>query len=61
MLVSVNTQGTVSDIRVRTSSGYSDLDQSALTTVRRWRFRPAQREGMNVGCDVAVPIRFTIR
>jgi len=61
LLVSVNAQGTVGAIRVRTSSGYSDLDQSALTTVRRWRFRPAQRDGKHVGCDVAVPIRFTIR
>ena len=61
LLVNVNPQGTVATIRVQTSSGYPDLDQSALTTVRRWRFKPAQREGENVACDVAVPIRFTIR
>lgn len=61
LLVSVTPQGTVGAISVRNSSGYSDLDQSALTTVRRWRFRPATRHGISVGCDVMVPIRFTIR
>jgi protein TonB len=61
LFVSVNAQGTVAAVRVQTSSGFADLDRSALNTIRRWRFKPAQRDGMNVGCDVQVPIRFTIR
>ena len=39
--VHVAADGTVSEVRVRHSSGSSALDQAAIATVRSWRFKPA--------------------
>ena len=44
--------GAVSEVELAQSSGFRRLDESALEAVRRWRFRPATREGR------AVPFRF---
>ena len=41
----VGADGTVLDVRLRASSGSSTLDRSAIDTVRRWRFTPAQVDG----------------
>lgn len=59
--VTITTAGTVSAISVYKSSGVPALDDSALTTVRTWRFQPAIRRGVAVPLDALVPIRFTIR
>ena len=48
---------TVSIVR---SSGYTLLDESALSTVRRWRFVPATRAGTAVAASVDVPISFRL-
>lgn len=42
------------------SSGSSLLDEAALETVRRWRFRPALRAGEPVAGIVTVPITFRL-
>jgi TonB family protein len=41
--VRVTAQGTVAEVKVARSSGYSVLDTSALSSVRNWRFEPARR------------------
>jgi protein TonB len=46
--VQVGVDGSVLDVRVRTSSGSPLLDRSAIDTVRRWRFRPATVDGQPV-------------
>jgi len=48
---------TVSIVR---SSGYTLLDESALSPVRRWRFGPATRAGTAVAASVDVPISFRL-
>lgn len=40
------------------ASGNRFLDRAALETVRRWRFRPATRNGQPVAAEVVVPIVF---
>ena len=40
--------GTVADIRVARSSGYSRLYATALESVRRWRWSATLREGVPV-------------
>ncbi|KAB2921060.1 MAG: energy transducer TonB, partial [Dechloromonas sp.] len=58
--VSVNPQGTADAVEVRTSSGSTRLDESALKTVRNWRFIPAKRGEVAVQSWVLVPIIFKL-
>ncbi len=57
----VREDGRVNSIRLKRSSGYSSLDQSALSTVRSWLFEPARRLGMAVASVVEIPVRFSIQ
>lgn len=60
LTVDVREDGRVSGIRLKRSSGFSSLDQSALATVRSWLFDPARRQGMAIASVVDVPIRFSL-
>lgn len=54
----IEADGTVSDIRVKTSSGSRRLDASALAAVRKWRYIPAQRGGVPIAFRYVQPIEF---
>lgn len=56
----VRADGRVSGIRLKQSSGYASLDQSALSTVRSWIFEPARRSGVTVASVVDIPVRFSL-
>jgi periplasmic protein TonB len=58
--VSVNPQGMADAIEVRTTSGSNRLDESALNTVRNWKFIPAKRGDTTVQSWVLVPIIFKL-
>ncbi|MES2626093.1 MAG: energy transducer TonB [Pseudomonadota bacterium] len=58
--VFVNADGTAGEIELHTSSGADRLDQSALDTVRRWRFVPAKQGNEAVAAWVLVPISFSL-
>jgi protein TonB len=59
--VLVRPDGSPAEVRVRTSSGSSLLDDSAVTTVRsRWRFVPARRGNEPIESRVTFPIRFRL-
>lgn len=60
LTVDVREDGRVSGIKLKRSSGYAILDQSALATVRSWLFEPARRQGMAIASVVDVPIRFSL-
>jgi periplasmic protein TonB len=60
LLVRVLPNGLAGDVRVDQSSGNQLLDDSALRTVRNWRFVPAQKEGVAVSAEVRVPIVFSL-
>jgi protein TonB len=51
----------VKTLRVAESSGYDPFDDSALATVRKWRFTPARRGDKAVPYTIRVPVRFAIR
>ena len=53
--------GRCAEVRIVRSSGHALLDDSALATVRRWRFVPATRAGKAVGSWVEVPIHFQLQ
>lgn len=58
--VEVSAEGRAENIEVKTSSGSARLDESALRTVRSWRFIPAKRGETPVDSWVLVPIIFKL-
>lgn len=58
--VLIKTDGAIGDITVFQSSGYEVLDQSALKTVKKWRYQPASRQGVAVECYWRIPVRFQL-
>jgi len=60
LVVSVNSDGSVTDIAIATSSGFGSLDAAAIEAVHQWRFSPATLKGDAVKAEILVPVRFTI-
>jgi protein TonB len=58
--VLVSPGGRADDVEIRSSSGYSRLDETARDTVRRWRFVPAKRGDEAVPAWVLIPISFRL-
>ncbi len=58
--VDVDARGHPVDVQIRKSAGFKPLDIAALRAVRRWRFLPAQRNGVAVRASIEVPVRFRI-
>ena len=58
--VEVSAEGRAENIEIKTSSGSARLDESALRTVRSWRFIPAKRGETAVDSWVLVPIIFKL-
>lgn len=56
--VRVGPDGVPSDVSLVQGSGSRHLDRAATDAVRRWRFRPAMRNGQPVSGEVQVPISF---
>lgn len=59
--VVVAVDGSVSELTVQQSSGYSILDRAAMKTVVRWKFEPARRMGIPVPLRVEIPVRFVLK
>ncbi|MBC7821496.1 MAG: energy transducer TonB [Planctomycetaceae bacterium] len=56
----IGADGRVESLKLLASSGTSSFDESALTTVKRWRFEPARRFGRPIAMDVKTSISFRI-
>lgn len=59
--VQVDARGVPSSVEVVSGSGSRDLDRAAINAARRWRFRPAMRDGQPMAGVVNVPITFDSR
>jgi TonB family protein len=59
--VEVLQNGRVGEVQVEKSSGYEILDQSAIAAVKKWRFVPATKGGVNIPCWVNIPFKFQLR
>jgi len=59
--VEVLADGRVGRTRVKSSSGYDLLDQSALDTMKQWSFEPGKKKGLPVAMWVDIPIRFALQ
>ena len=52
--------GRVGELKVRKSSGYAILDQSAIKAVKPWKFEPARKSGNPFTAWVELPIKFIL-
>ncbi len=57
----IGVDGRVESLKLLTSSGTPSLDESALATVKQWRFEPAHRLGRPVAMDVKTSVKFEIQ
>ena len=58
--VLVDKGGRPTSVEIHQSSGFTLLDQSALWTVRRWKFDPAHVGPIPTSARIRVPIRFML-
>ena len=56
----IGVDGRVESLKLLASSGTPSLDESALATVKQWRFEPARRFGRPVAMDVKTSVKFEI-
>ena len=56
--LTVDDKGNVQDEKIIKSS-HHELEEPALTAIKKWRFKPARKDGNPVAMHVAIPIRFT--
>jgi len=59
--VELDEQGGVTAARVVGGSGHARLDEAALAAVKRWRCRPALRDGRPVRAVAQQPFRFVLQ
>lgn len=58
--VLIGVDGKAEQVEIRRSSGYDRLDQSALATVRSWRYVPGKRNGIPEAMWFEVPIVYVL-
>ena len=58
--VYITSDGHAAQVLVQRSSGYTELDQSALDAVKNWRFVPAKRGDLAEASWANVPIEFEL-
>ncbi len=56
----IGVDGRVASLKILKSSGTASLDESALATVKQWRFEPARRLGRPVAMEVKTSVIFQI-
>lgn len=60
--VTVDIDGRPVDVVIAQSSGHRDLDAAARQQVlKRWRFKPAMKDGLAIQAIGMVPVNFTLR
>ena len=56
----VNEKGNVSEVEFVKKSRSSDLDEAAVSAVKKSKWKPAQKKGKAVGVWQAIPVNFKI-
>lgn len=59
--VLIKADGTIGELKLKTSSGFKRLDSAAKRAVIRWRFQPATQDGVAVDYWYELPIAFSIK
>lgn len=58
--VEILPDGRVGNMKIRKSSGYAILDQSAVEAAKKWKFEPARKQGKPFAIWVERPIKFVL-
>ena len=61
MTVTVSEKGTVSDVKIKKSSGHDALDEAVLAAVKKWKFKPATKYGKPVEDTRDLPVVFSLK
>ena len=56
----VDENGSVGDVSIKESSGFSEMDRAAMNAIKRWRFKPAIKGGRKVRAPVVQPFNFKV-
>lgn len=56
----ISTTGRVTNVEVLQSSGHRQLDEAARTTLSRWRFEPARKDGTAVPARIQHRVHFRL-
>lgn len=59
--VYVDVNGMPTKIELQKTSGFERLDNSAMETVKQWKFMPAKQGGQSIAAWVIVPIKFNVK
>jgi len=60
LLLLVDKNGLVSELKLKTSSGFARLDEAALRAVKHWKFQPAMKEGQAIDYWYELPVKFSL-
>lgn len=61
LLLQIDAQGKVEEVRLLRSSGHPRLDRAAAAALAKWRFRPARRGGVAEATAIEQPVEFRLR
>jgi protein TonB len=61
LLAEVMPDGRAGQVKILESSGHELLDQSAMSTVKKWKFTPARKDGVIVTQAVKIPITYSLK
>ncbi|WP_226468185.1 energy transducer TonB [Luteimonas panaciterrae] len=56
----IDAAGRVSSVRLAQRSGSRVLDRAAMSEIRRWKFKPAMRDGRTIASSVRVPVDYRL-
>lgn len=58
--VLIGVDGSPKDVTVEKSSGYRELDQSAVAAAKTWMFNPGRRDGQPYEGYALIPVDFNL-
>jgi protein TonB len=58
--ITVDAEGNSSDVKLAQPTGNDELDRIALETARKWKFKPATRDGQPIESRVRLHIEFQV-
>ncbi len=61
LLISLDEQGNIINIKIEQSSGFTLLDKTAIKTIRQWQFEPAYAQNKAIRSQLRVPIKYQLR